>query len=348
MMNKRQLLVLISFIGVGLGFYFVFYFYQVFFWSNTAFENEASYVFIDRDDTIDSLELQLVPLLKSVDRFLLAAEKKGYANRVRPGKYKLISEMGNNELINTLRSKKLTVSVVFNNQERIEDLAERLSAQLEPSAADFLTAFQEDAFITSNGFTTENALSMYLPNSYDAYWDSSPEEFRELMLENYHRFWNKSRLAKAKKLGLTPQEVYILASIVHKESIKKEEQARIAGLYLNRLRKKMRLQADPTVIYSLKRAAGDFDLEIKRVLYEDLKLNSPYNTYKINGLPPGPIAMPDLSAIEAVLNPETHDFLYFVADPSKPGYHLFAKTLTAHNRNKKAYVDWINKQKIYR
>ena len=348
MMNKRQLLVLISFIGVGLGSYFVFYFYQVFFWSNTAFENEASYVFIDRDDTIDSLELQLVPLLKSVDRFLLAAEKKGYATRVRPGKYKLISEMGNNELINTLRSKKLTVSVVFNNQERIEDLAERLAAQLEPSAADFLTAFQDDAFISSNGFTIENALSMYLPNSYDAYWDTRPQEFRELMLENYHRFWNKSRLAKAKKLGLTPQEVYILASIVHKESIKKEEQARIAGLYLNRLRKKMQLQADPTVIYALKRAAGDFDLEIKRVLYEDLKLNSPYNTYKINGLPPGPIAMPDLSAIEAVLNPETHDFLYFVADPSKPGYHLFAKTLAAHNRNKKAYVDWINKQKIYR
>jgi UPF0755 protein len=168
------------------------------------------------------------------------------------------------------------------------------------------------------------------------------------MLKNYERFWNKRRLGQAKKLGLSPQEVYVLASIVHKESVKKEEQPRIAGLYLNRLRKRMRLQADPTVIFAIKRASGDFEQEIKRVLYKDLKLNSPYNTYKAKGLPPGPISMPDLSAIEAVLNPEQHDYLYFVASPSKPGYHLFAKTLAQHNRNKKEYVNWINKQRIYR
>ena len=347
-MNKRKLLVLISLIGVGFGSFFILYFYQVFYWSNTTFKNEASYVFIDRDDTIDSLEQQLTPLLKSVDRFLLAAEKKGYTTRIRPGKYKLTPEMGNNEMINVLRSKKLTVSVVFNNQERLEDLAARIADQLEPDAAAFLAAFQDEEFLKSNGFTLENALCMYLPNSYNAYWDSSPEEFRELMLKNYHRFWNKNRLAKAKKLGFTPQEVYILAAIVHKESIKKEEQPRIAGLYLNRLRKNMRLQADPTVIYALKRAAANYDLTIKRVLYKDLKLNSPYNTYKVKGLPPGPISMPDLSAIQAVLNPEKHSFLYFVASPENPGYHLFAKTLSQHNRNKKAYVKWINKQKIYR
>ncbi|MAD29937.1 MAG: aminodeoxychorismate lyase [Flavobacteriaceae bacterium] len=347
-MYKRKLLVIIGIIGVLIGTYFISSFYQIFFLSNTSFSNEASYVFIDRDDTIDSLEIQLLPLLKSVDRFLLAAEKKGYTTRLRPGKYKLVPDMGNNDLINVLRSQRQTVSVVFNNQERLEDLTIRLADQLEPETSDFLNAFYDIEFLKANGFTTENALSMYLPNSYNAFWDTTPENFRELMLKSYRRFWNNDRIEKAKKIGLTPNEVYILASIVHKESVKKDEQPKIAGLYLNRLRKGMKLQADPTVIFALKRASDNFKQQIKRVLYKDLRLNSPYNTYKINGLTPGPIAMPDLSAIEAVLNPDKHDYLYFVVSPSNPGYHLFAKNLAKHNKNKKEYVSWINKLKIYR
>jgi UPF0755 protein len=346
-MYKRKLLVVISLIGVLIGAYFVVQFYQIFFWSNTTFSNEASYVFIDRDDTIDSLEVQLLPLLKSVDRFLLAAEKKGYVSRIRPGKYKLVPEMGNNELINVLRSQRQTVSVVFNNQERLEDLAIRVADQIEPSAKELLETFKDKNFLKEHGFTEENALSMYLPDSYNVFWDATPEDFRSLMLKNYKRFWNKNRITKAKQQDLTPNEVYILASIVHKESVKKEEQHRIAGLYLNRLKKRMRLQADPTVIFALKRASNDFDLQIKRVLYKDLRINSPYNTYKIGGLPPGPITMPDLSAIEAVLNPEQHDYLYFVVSP-KQGVHVFAKDLVQHNKNKKEYVKWVNKLKIYR
>jgi UPF0755 protein len=346
-MYKRKLLVVISLIGVLIGAYFVVQFYQIFFWSNTTFNNEASYVFIDRDDTIDSLEVQLLPLLKSVDRFLLAAEKKGYVSRIRPGKYKLVPEMGNNELINVLRSQRQTVSVVFNNQERLEDLAIRVADQIEPSAKELLETFKDKNFLKEHGFTEENALSMYLPDSYNVFWDATPEDFRSLMLKNYKRFWNKNRITKAKQQDLTPNEVYILASIVHKESVKKEEQHRIAGLYLNRLKKRMRLQADPTVIFALKRASNDFDLQIKRVLYKDLQINSPYNTYKIGGLPPGPITMPDLSAIEAVLNPEQHDYLYFVVSP-KQGVHVFAKDLVQHNKNKKEYVKWVNKMKIYR
>ena len=255
-MYKRKLLVAISLIGVLIGVYFVINFYQIFFWSNTAFNNEASYVFIDRDDTIDSLEVQLLPLLKSVDRFLLAAEKKGKTTRVRPGKYKIVPEMGNNELINVLRSQKQTVSVLtIKNDWKIW---QRIAAQIEPDMDELLQAFTMIT-LESNGFTKENALCMYLPNSYNAFWDASAGDFRELMLKNYERFWNKRRLGQAKKLGLSPQEVYVLASIVHKESVKKEEQPRIAGLYLNRLRKRMRLQADPTVIYAIKRASGDFE-----------------------------------------------------------------------------------------
>ena len=211
-----------------------------------------------------------------------------------------------------------------------------------------LDAFYDTEFLRTNGFTQNNALSLYLPNSYDFFWDTSAEDFREKMLSYYKLFWNDSRRVKAKSLQLTPQEVYVLASIVQKESPKKDEQPRLAGAYVNRLKKRMKLQADPTVIFAMKKTSGDFDQVIKRVLYKDLRLKSPYNTYRVKGLPPGPITMPDLSAIEAVLNPEKHSFLYFVANPSKPGYHLFAKNLLEHNRNKRIYINWINKKKIYR
>ena len=237
---------------------------------------------------------------------------------------------------------------MFNNQERLEDLAGRISQQIDADSISLLSAFYDTEFLSENGFTRDNALTLYLPNSYDFFWDTSAEDFRKKMLSYYNRFWNDSRRAKAATLGLKPQEVSILASIVQKESPKRDEQARVAGAYLNRLKKGMKLQADPTVIFAMKKASGDFNQVIKRVLYKDLRLKSPYNTYKSKGLPPGPIVMPDLSTIEAVLNPEKHSYIYFVADPSKPGYHMFAKNLIEHNRNKKIYVNWINQKKIFR
>jgi UPF0755 protein len=189
---------------------------------------------------------------------------------------------------------------------------------------------------------------MFLPNTYEVFWDTTPENFRNRMLKYYQSYWNENRKNKVKSLGLTPVEAVILASIVQKESVQVEEQNTIAGVYLNRLKKKMKLQADPTVIYAMKKATGDFQQVIKRVLYKDLKLNSPYNTYKVKGLPPGPITMPDLRTLEAVLHPEQHNYLYFVAAPEKIGYHLFASSLAEHNRNKKKYTSWLNNQKIYR
>lgn len=347
-MYRKKLLILLSLLGAGVGLFFVFKFYQLFFWSNTQFENDSSIVFIDRDDTIDSLAFQLTPLLKSTERFLTAAEKKGYAQRVRSGKYSIRKGMGNNDIINSLRSQKLTSKVVFNNQERLEDLAGRVAQQIEADSLELLAAFLDPVFLSEEGFTKENALTLFLPNTYDMFWDVSPKEFRKRMLDYYTRFWNETRRAKAGALKLTPIEVSVLASIVQKEANQKEEQNRIAGVYLNRLRKGMKLQADPTVIFGLKNASGEFDRVIKRVLYKDLRLKSPYNTYRYRGLPPGPIVMPDLSAIDAVLNAEQHAYLYFVASPEKPGYHLFAKDLAAHNRNKKVYTNWLNKQKIYR
>lgn len=347
-MYRGKIFLFISIIGVILGGSFIFYFYQVFFWSNTAFENDSSYLFIDHDDSIDSLSINLSPLLKSVDLFRIAAEKKGYASRLRSGKFKLLRGMNNNEIINELRGNPLPVKVTFNNQERIENLAGRIAEQIEPDSLSLLETFLDTEFLYEKGFTKETALCLYLPNTYDLYWQSSGEDFRAKIWDFYQQFWNEERRSKAKSLKLTPIQVSILASIVVKESVKKEEQPIIAGVYLNRLNKGMKLQADPTVIYTIKESMGDFDYTVKRVLYRDLELDSPYNTYKVKGLPPGPIAMPDLSSIDAVLNAEEHNFLYFVAAPEKPGYHLFASSLMEHNQNKLMYTQWLNQQKIFR
>ncbi len=168
------------------------------------------------------------------------------------------------------------------------------------------------------------------------------------MIKEYRRFWNEERLKKAQAKGLNSNEVISLAAIVHKESAKTDERPRVAGVYLNRLRKGMPLQADPTVIYALKQKLNNFDTIIRRVLYKDLTIDSPYNTYKYTGLPPGPITMPDISAIDAVLNAEQHDYYYFVANVENFGYHTFAKNLQQHNRNKEQYIRWINSQNINR
>jgi UPF0755 protein len=189
---------------------------------------------------------------------------------------------------------------------------------------------------------------MYIPNSYEFFWNISAEKFRERMAKEYRKFWNADRKAKAEKLGLTPIQVYILASIVHKETVKTDERPRVAGVYLNRLNRGIKLEADPTVIYAMKKQANDFSLVVKRVLNKDLQTNSPYNTYMYEGLPPGPIAMPDISAIDAVLNPEHHNYIYFCASVTNFGYHEFAVTAAQHEANRQKYVAWINAQGIKR
>jgi len=207
---------------------------------------------------------------------------------------------------------------------------------------------KDEAFFNKYGFNNESALSMYIPNSYEMYWNTSAESFRDKMLKEYQKFWNDSRNKKRKALNLSINEVMSIAAIVHKETAKVDERPRVAGVYLNRIRKGMPLQADPTVIYAKKRKENDFDQIIKRVLYKDLEIDSPYNTYKNPGVPPGPITMPDVSAIDAVLNAEKHNYFYFVANVKNFGYHKFAKTLSQHNVNKNEYVRWINSQGINR
>ncbi|MGC1516962.1 MAG: endolytic transglycosylase MltG, partial [Maribacter sp.] len=280
--------------------------------------------------------------------FKAAAEKKGYLQNIKAGKYRLGKGMNNNELVNSLRSGNIPVKVSFNNQETITDLAGRIANQLEADSTSLVKAFRDTDFLEANGFNEANVISPYIPNSYEFFWNTSAIDFRDRMLKEYRRFWTEARQQTAKDLGLKPNEVIALASIVHKETAKVDERPTVAGVYLNRLKKNMLLQADPTVIFAIKRESNNFDTLIKRVLYKDLVLDSPYNTYKYPGLPPGPIAMPDITAIDAVLNPEKHGYYYFVANVEKFGYHMFAETLAQHNRNKEQYIRWINQQKINR
>ena len=322
--------------------------YQTMFVSNTAFNNDVAYVFIPTNATYSDVREELEPLLKDITKFDALAERKKYTANVKAGKYAIKKGMNNNDIINSIRSNNIPVKLSFNNQESLERLAGRVSMQIEADSLELYTLLSSPEFLKTNDFNSKTALGMYIPNSYEFFWNTSAEQFRERMLKEYHRFWNEERLVKAKAVNLTPEKVMTMASIVQKETARVDERKRVAGVYMNRLKIGMRLQADPTVIYAIKEKSGDFDQVIKRVLYKDLEVDSPYNTYKYGGLPPGLIAMPDISSIDAVLNYENHDYYYFVADIKNFGYHKFAKTLSQHNANRQEYVRWINQQGVKR
>ncbi|WP_282075355.1 endolytic transglycosylase MltG [Maribacter aquivivus] len=347
-MNIKRVLLGVILLGLIGGGIFGYTFYGTFFTPNTSFDNEEAIVYIPTNATVDDLRERLSSVLEDFDSFEAAADRKGYLSNIKAGKYKIGKGMNNNEIVNSLRSGNIPVKVSFNNQENINDLAGRIASQIEADSVSLVAAFDDQEFLKANGFDDANKISLYIPNSYEFFWNTSAESFRGKMLKEYNRFWTNTRKEKASALGLKPNEVIALASIVHKETAKVDERPTVAGVYLNRLRKGMLLQADPTVIYAIKKETGNFDTVIKRVLYKDLEMDSPYNTYKYAGLPPGPIAMPDITAIDAVLNPKKHNYYYFVANVEKFGYHMFAENLTQHNRNKAQYIRWINAQKINR
>ncbi|MCK8523977.1 endolytic transglycosylase MltG [Aquimarina sp. D1M17] len=347
-MYIKKILLAIVLIGLVVGGIFAYYVYQAIFSPNTNFESETTTLFIPTGATYTEVVEKITPLVKDIYSFDRIARKKGYANNIKAGKYILKQGLNNNEIINLLRSKNTPVQVSFNNQERLQNLAGRIAMQIEADSLSLINVFQDTAFVEKNGFTTESALAMYIPNKYEFFWNTSASQFRERMLKEYKRFWNESRINKAKAIELSPLEVITIASIVQKETAKIDERPRVAGVYMNRYKNGWKLDADPTVIYALKKHRKDWQTVIKRVLYKDLELDSPYNTYKYAELPPGPIAMPDISAIDAVLNYEKHDYYFFVANVQNFGYHKFAKTIQQHNRNKKQYIDWVNKQGIKR
>jgi UPF0755 protein len=279
-------------------------------------------------------ELISLNVLKSKNAFDWLAKRSNYDENVHPGRYILTDGMTNQQLINMLRMGYQTpVKVVFNNMRTVEQLAGRISDQIEADSISIINEINNNPDVDATTF---------IPNTYEFYWNTDADDFVDKMIVEHKRFWNETRMQKAKDIRLTPRQVSILASIVDKETTKTSEMPRIAGVYLNRINKRWPLQADPTLVFAL----GDYN--IRRVLDVHKNIDSPYNTYKYAGLPPGPICIPSIAAIDAVLNAEKHNYFYFCAKDDLSGYHVFARNITEHNRNAEKYRKALNKNKIYK
>jgi len=340
--NLASILLVIVMVGLLIYGYSL---YRKTFISNTSFPEREVYITIPTNSTHQDIKNILTPYMKDFEQFDQVFQQVSYDQSYFPGRFLLKKGMSNYDLIQALKYN-VPVKLTFNNQETIEKLVSRIATQVEPDSISLMEAFLDPEFLKENDFTKDNVLSMFIPNTYEFYWNTTPIKIRNQMHKEYTRFWNDERRDKAKALGLTPAQVSVLASIVQKETAKVDERPKVAGAYLNRLEKGMLLQADPTVVFSKKLLSNDFDQIIKRVYLKDLKLDSPYNTYLYKGLPPGTIAMPDITSIDAVLNPEKHNYIYFCASVDKMGYHEFAENLSQHNVNRDKYTKWLTENNI--
>ena len=313
---------------------FTFYGYQVVNAPNILVDQPDRQVVIPNNATFREIQTMFNEerIVNNIVAFSFLAKILDYDKRIIPGKYLLKENMNNIDAIRLLRSgSQMPVNITFNNIRLKENIAERIVVNTSLTKRDFNKALDE--FVENNdaGFTEQNIISMFIPNTYQVYFTITAKGLVDKMHDEYNKFWNESRSAKAKSLGMTPLEVSILASIVQAESIKHDERPVIAGLYINRLKNGIPLQADPTLVF----ASGDFNL--KRVLNVHKEVDSPYNTYKYRGLPPGPINMPEIGSIDAVLNYKQHDFIYMCAKEDFSGRHNFANTLREHNNNAAKY-----------
>tara|TARA_B100001113_G_scaffold337503_1_gene318826 strand:+ start:734 stop:1771 length:1038 start_codon:yes stop_codon:yes gene_type:complete len=343
-MYIKRIVILIVALGLIFMGSFSLYVYKVMFKSNTSFDEKSKDLYIKTGTSYNQLLNQIDSYVLNVNDFDVLAKRKKY--NVRPGKYQIKNGMNNNEIINSLRSNNITVNVIYNNIVDLEDLAGKISNQIEADSISFLNSFKTE-FFKERGFDEKNILSMYIPNSYNFFWNTSVEKFNKRMFEEYTKFWQKNnRVEKANKIGLTKNEVMILASIVYEESKQNIELRKIAGVYINRLNDNWKLGADPTVKFAAYQLEEYKNTIIRRVLNKHLRIDSPYNTYKYYGLPPGIISMPSIQAIDAVLNYEKHNYYFFAADPSNPGYHSFAKSLSEHKRNARKFHRYLNSKGI--
>jgi UPF0755 protein len=323
------------------GGYFGYVYYQKWFAPNVV---KTGKLYIPTHAGYGQMLDSLRPFLKDTESFEWLARQKKYNLRIKPGRYTLRKNESNNEIINRLRiGAQDEIAIRVGNYSSIFELAGRVAPFLECDSQQIVAAIVTADF--SKGYDTANMLHFFFPETYNFHWNTSGTQFVARMKKQYDQFWNEERIQEAKQVNMTPLSVTILASIVQLESAMADEQPRVAGLYLNRLKKGMKLDADPTVIYAMKRAEG-FKRKIQRVYYKNLFIESPYNTYRYKGLPPGPICMPNTSALNAVLHPVQHNYLFFVADPQKPGYHIYAETLQQQEENADRYRKWLDQNKI--
>ena len=326
-------------IAIAIGFYI----------RNIVFEpielKEKVYIYIEPTTKYEEVVEQIKEKvdLPSEKFFQMISERMNYPKSVRTGRYAIKNAMTMPEVIRMLRSGNQTaVKLTFNNMRTKENLAGRISNQLLMDSLTLLASIKDEKKIEELGFDSNTIVAMFIPNTYEVYWDTSVDKLLTRMQSEYNVFWNESRKAKAEQIGLTPLEVSTLASIVEEEATYSDEYPIVAGLYLNRLKRGQRLEADPTVKY----AVGDFSL--RRILYKHLEVESPYNTYRNDGLPPGPIRVPSINGIEATLSPQNHKYLFMCAKDDLSGRHNFATTHAEHVRNAARYQRALNDRKIYK
>lgn len=328
-------LVLCILAGTGINFYLKYFRPNV--------TGNTDYLYIKTGSTFEDVysTLKSEKMLNDPESFLYAAENMEYKSKIKPGRYRLEKGMGNRALINMLKAgNQEPVKIAFQNVRLKHTLAGMVSKKLETDSASISALLDSAEFVQKYGFNTDNVFTMFIPNSYEIYWNSSAEKFFERMHAEYLKFWTEERKMKAAKINLSQAEVSILASIVDGEALNDNEMPRIAGLYMNRLNKGMKLEADPTVIFA------NNDFTIRRVLNKHLRINSPYNTYLNKGLPPGPISMPSMNAIDAVLNFEKHNYIYMCAKEDFSGYHNYASTLSEHLVNARKFQQALNERNI--
>lgn len=324
---------------------FAFYTYQIIYTPNILVEGEEQYITIPQGSTFEELQSLLYSeyIVNDLVSFSFLSKLKDLDTQLKPGRYLLTPDMTNLEVINLLRSGRQTpVNLTFSNARLLSELPKKLTKSLAADSAEMAKLLLADSTATQFGFEPHNFISMFIPNTYQVYWTDTPSEILKRLKREYDKFWTEERLEKAEALDMTKEEVATLASIVNGETNKMDEAATIAGVYINRLQRGIPLQADPTLVFAI----GDFS--IRRILNKDKKFESPYNTYKYRGLPPGPINMPSIAALDAVLNYEDHSYLYFCAKEDFSGYHVFAKSLREHNRNASRFQRALNRERIYR
>jgi UPF0755 protein len=344
-MTKRYKILIGVFVGLAVVMITaVFYAYQLFFTPNMLVQKEDHELFIPPDATfkqvVDSLDKY--EMLADKVSFMFVAKILGYQDKPpRAGRYLMKKNDTNLIAVRKLRAgAQEPIKLTFNNVRLKKDLAGKIAKQLPLDSVALLKELNSPAVAAKYGFDTTTILSMFLPNTYEMYWTTTTEQLFDRMSKEYKNFWNADRKAKAEKLGFTPLQVSILASIVEAETKKKDEAKRVAGLYINRLNQNEPLQADPTVVYAI----GDFSK--KRILFKDLEFDSPYNTYKYTGLPPGAINLPTLNSLEAVLNPEKHKYIFMCAKEDFSGYHNFAETYKEHLVNAEKYRNALDRAGI--
>lgn len=306
-------------------------------------KGEKGYVYVYSSKTFgENIEsISQSGILNNASAFARLARITGYESLIRPGRYEVTRNVSNLKLLRMLVSgRQEPIDVTFKYAQRKEDLARFFSSQLEADSTELLRLLNDPAFCDSLHLTPENVLVLFIPNTYNYYWNTTAQKLLERTVKEYNKFWSPERQQKAKELNLTQAEVSILAAIVQKETYRKDEMPVVAGVYLNRLRKGMPLQADPTIIYAMN------DNSIKRVAGEMLEIESPYNTYRNKGLTPGPICVPSQDAIDAVLNYTHHNYIYFCAKEDFSGYHNFAATFAQHQVNARKYQRELNRRGV--